>query len=108
MHDVRSLIQAHYGSNDLIQGMMAALAEAGHDIASPTVEMLNLVDQLHMGGLNSTKDQAELVGITSDMRVLDAGCGVGGSKSLFGLQVWLSSGGNRSDVAICRSGGNAQ
>jgi SAM-dependent methyltransferase len=80
MHDVGSLIQAHYGSNDLIQGMMAALARAGHDTASPTVEMLNLVDQLHMGGLNSTKDQAELVGITSDMRVLDAGCGVGGSS----------------------------
>ena len=80
MHDVRSLIQAHYGSNDLIQGMMATLAGAGHDIASPTVEMLNLVDQVHMGGLNSTKDQAELVGITSDMRVLDAGCGVGGSS----------------------------
>src|SRR4051812_36044040 len=64
MHDVRSLIQDHYGSNDLIQGMMAALTRAGHDTASPTMEMLNLVDQLHMGGLNSTKDQAELVGIT--------------------------------------------
>ena len=63
--------------------MMAALARAGHDIARPTVEMLNLVDQLHMGGLNSTKDQAELVGVTSDMRVLDAGAELVGRVAIW-------------------------
>ncbi len=59
---------------------MRALQEAGHDTANPTVEMLNLIDQLHGGGLDSTKAQAELIGVTKDMRVLDAGCGVGGSS----------------------------
>ena len=42
--------------------------------------MLNLIDQLHGGGINSTKAQAELVNIGADTRVLDAGCGVGGSS----------------------------
>jgi SAM-dependent methyltransferase len=42
--------------------------------------MLNLVDQLHGGGLNSTKVQAGLVPINQDTRLLDAGCGVGGSS----------------------------
>ena len=42
--------------------------------------MLNLVDQLHVGGLNATKTQADLIAITDEMRVLDAGCGVGGSS----------------------------
>ena len=56
MHDVMSLIQAHYGSNNLVQGMMAALARAGHDIANPTVETSYRVDQLHMGGLQFDED----------------------------------------------------
>ncbi len=79
MADPTSSIQTHYGSDDLVNRIMSALEAAGHDTANPTVEMLNLIDQLHGGGLNSTKAQAELVGITGEMRVLDAGCGVGGS-----------------------------
>jgi len=80
MTDVRSSIQTHYGSDGLVERMMGALMAAGHDTANPTVEMLNLIDQLHVGGLNSTKAQAQLVGVAKDMRVLDAGCGVGGSS----------------------------
>lgn len=80
MAEPTSSIQTHYGSDDLVDRIMSALATAGHDIANPTVEMLNLIDQLHGGGVNSTKTQAELVGITSNMRVLDAGCGIGGSS----------------------------
>ncbi len=79
MADPTSSIQTHYGSDDLVGSIMSALKDAGHDTANPTVEMLNLVDQLHGGGLNSTKAQAELVSIAEDTRVLDAGCGVGGS-----------------------------
>jgi SAM-dependent methyltransferase len=70
----------HYGSHDLVERIMAALAAAGHDTSKPTVEMLYLIDQLHGGGLNSTKNQAGLVAIDKDTRVLDAGCGVGGSS----------------------------
>src|SRR5262245_2871767 len=80
MPEVTPSIQAHYGSEGIVERTTAALAAAGHDVSRPTVEMLNLADQLHVGGLNSTKVQAELVGITKDMRVLDAGCGVGGSS----------------------------
>ena len=91
MAEVTSLIQSHYGSDDLLAGIMTALARAGHDITNPTVEMLNMVDQLHVGGLNSTRDQAERVAVTKDMRVLDAGCGVGGSSRFlahhYGCQV---------------------
>jgi SAM-dependent methyltransferase len=80
MPDVTSSIQTHYGSDGLIDRMMAALTAAGQDTAKPTVDMLNRVDQLHVGGLNSTKTLAELVSPTNDIRVLDAGCGVGGSS----------------------------
>ena len=80
MPAVTSTVQAHYGSEGIVDRMMRALAAAGHDVSKPTVEMLNLVDQLHVGGLNATKTQADLIAITDELRVLDAGCGVGGSS----------------------------
>ena len=61
MPDISSSIQAHYGSEGIVERIVAALAAAGHDVSKPTVEMLNLADQLHVGGLNSTKAQAALV-----------------------------------------------
>ena len=80
MPEVTSSVQAHYGFESIVDRMLAALATAGHDVSKPTVDMLNLIDQLHTGGLNSMKTQAELVGMTGSMRVLDARCGVGGSS----------------------------
>jgi len=69
-----------YASDDLVGRILATLAAAGHDVTKPTVEILNLVDQLHGGGLNSTKAQAALIPIGKETRVLDAGCGIGGSS----------------------------
>src|SRR5262245_61908054 len=80
MTDARQSIQKQYGANDLVDRVAAALRALGHDPAHPTVATLNLVDQLHTGGLGSTKSQAELVGIARGMRVLDAGCGLGGAS----------------------------
>jgi len=80
MADTTSSVQTHYGSGELVDRILEALAAAGHDTANPTVEMLNLIDQLHGGGFNSTKAQAELVGFAKESRVVDAGCGVGGSS----------------------------
>jgi ubiquinone/menaquinone biosynthesis C-methylase UbiE len=73
----------HYGADNLVERILGALAAAGHDTSKPTVEMLYLIDQLHGGGLNSTKNQAGLVPIDKNTRVLDAGCGVGGSSRYF-------------------------
>ena len=76
MPDARASIEKHYGFDGLADRIMAALEAAGHDTANLTVEMLNLVDQMHFGGLNSTKRQAEALGLVrweSSMR--DAGSG---------------------------------
>jgi SAM-dependent methyltransferase len=80
MPDARASIEKHYGSDDLAGRLVAALKSAGHDTENLTVEMLNLVDQMHFGGLNSTKRHAESLGLVKKMRVLDAGCGIGGSS----------------------------
>ena len=48
MSQLVSSVQAHYGCKDLVARMMTALAAAGHDVSNPTVNMLNLIDQLHV------------------------------------------------------------
>ena len=75
-----SAVIEHYRVDDLVDRILRALAAAGHDIGRPTVEMFNLADQMHGGGLNATMVQAKLAGIAGGMRVLDAGCGIGGSS----------------------------
>ena len=80
MPHARASIEKHYGFDDLVDRIMAVLKAAGHDTAHLTVEMLNLIDQMHFGGLNSTKRQAEALDLVKGMRVLDAGCGIGGSS----------------------------
>jgi sarcosine/dimethylglycine N-methyltransferase len=80
MTDTTSTVASHYGSTDLVERILRVLGEAGHDTAHPTVAMFNLVDQLHGGGINATKALAEWAGLAKGMRVLDAGCGIGGSS----------------------------
>ncbi|MBT3990516.1 MAG: methyltransferase domain-containing protein [Rhodospirillaceae bacterium] len=91
MTNATSTIQTHYGSNDLVDRILSALEKAGNDTSNLTVEMLNLVDQLHGGGLKSTIAQAGMVQIGKDTKVFDAGCGVGGSSryiaNAFGCQI---------------------
>lgn len=79
MSDTDATIR-HYAADDLVSQILSALSAAGHDVSKPTVEMLFLIDQLHGGGLNSTKAQAALLPLDEDTRVLDAGCGIGGAS----------------------------
>jgi hypothetical protein len=55
MAETRSSVQTHYGSQNLVNRILDVLNEAGLDVEKPTVEMLNLVDQLHGGGLTFNK-----------------------------------------------------
>ena len=80
MAEPTAAIQALYGSEGLVERILAALEADGQDIRNPTVEMFQHVDQLHGGGLAQTEVLAELAGVTEGIRVLDAGCGIGGSS----------------------------
>src|SRR5262249_27288831 len=82
MTEATSSILGHYGAEDLVNRIMRALAAAGYNTVSPTVEMLNLIDQLHGGGLNSTKVQVEMAGVAKDKRMIDAGSRGGGAIAL--------------------------
>ena len=105
MPDARASIEKHYGFDGLADRITAAVDSAGHDTANLTVEMLNLVDQMHFGGLNSTKRQAEALEGGASPR-----CGMRDRRleSLPGSYLWLSDQSDRPHVATCRGGGTPQ
>ena len=76
-HDDRS-VGAHYGSGDLATRILEALRTAGKDPDALATADLTPVDQLHARGRGATLELARLAGITSGMRVLDVGGGLGG------------------------------
>ena len=108
MPDARASIEKHYGFDGLADRIMAALEAAGHDTANLTVEMLNLVDQMHFGGLNSTKRQAEALGLVKGMRSPRCGMRDRRLELAPGSDLWMSDQSDRPHVATCRGGGTPQ
>ena len=75
-------VSAHYNSEDLKDKIFKALENLGRDITSLTPKELAPIDQLHTGGAWATRAVLELAGIEPGSRILDAGCGIGGSSRL--------------------------
>ncbi|MDH5593256.1 MAG: methyltransferase domain-containing protein [Gammaproteobacteria bacterium] len=72
-------IQSYYSPNDLYNRILAGLDEIGKDMSRLTLDDLQPVDEFHIRGDTATRELINLSGFTSDMHVLDVGCGVGGS-----------------------------
>ncbi len=79
MSDEAVSVARHYGRPGLLDRLLDALRAEGHDPAHPTAADLRPHDQLHGGGFPATRALADLAGVTPGMRVLDAGCGIGGA-----------------------------
>ncbi|MBF0377606.1 MAG: class I SAM-dependent methyltransferase [Desulfamplus sp.] len=75
-------ITSHYGSDDLVSKIFSALARAGKDISNLEIKDLSIIDQLHTGGHIATLELAKRAGISEVNRIIDAGCGIGGSSRL--------------------------
>jgi ubiquinone/menaquinone biosynthesis C-methylase UbiE len=84
MGDTSKSIETHYTHGGLLKRIFTALERAGHETCELTPEILGPIEHLHTGGLGFTKEQAEKVGFTSGMQVLDLGCGVGGPARYIG------------------------
>lgn len=72
-------VAAHYGQNDLTRKLLDALAANGVDLNSLSVETLGVVDEFHIGGRAATEHAVAKMALTSNMHVLDVGCGIGGA-----------------------------
>ncbi len=79
---MESQVKNHYHAQDLIRKIQAALESEGKNIDSLAPRDLAPVDQLHTGGAPVTLSLMGKAGLARDARVLDAGCGLGGSSRL--------------------------
>ncbi len=75
-------VAAYYHSSDLSGRIFRALADAGKNTRSLELKDLAAIDQLHTGGFRATLKLAQSAGIEPGIRILDAGCGIGGSSRL--------------------------
>jgi ubiquinone/menaquinone biosynthesis C-methylase UbiE len=80
MTTVEALVQGYYGRSDLLQRIEARLKSIGVDPQKPGFRDLHPFDQLHGFGILATEEHAARAGVRAGMRVLDLGCGLGGSS----------------------------
>ena len=76
---VEATVADHYGTEGILTRIESALQSVGIDPASATAADLKPVDEFHIGGVAATQALLDQVGLTRDMRVLDIGCGIGGT-----------------------------
>lgn len=77
MMDVAKSVATHYDTGTLLERIRAGLSAAGVD--APTPADLKPVDEFHTGGLDATEALLDPLRIAPKMRVVDLGCGIGGT-----------------------------
>ncbi|MHB8347156.1 MAG: class I SAM-dependent methyltransferase [Acidiferrobacterales bacterium] len=75
-------VSENYGIGHVLDRILAALEKLGKSPDSVTIEDLAAVDEFHIGGRQASEDLLAQLGLSSADRVLDIGCGLGGTARL--------------------------
>src|SRR5215831_7686182 len=78
MSDPAVAIERHYGRGGLLDRILAALQEAGKDVANLLIDDLAPIDELHSRRRQATRDLAGMLAPKPEERVLDRGGGLAG------------------------------
>ena len=77
-------INNQYGKSNLGTLILATLQSKGIDTAKKIQDVLAPIEELHLRGRRATLELAHEIGLNENMKVLDIGCGIGGSaRTLF-------------------------
>ena len=80
MSDTETAVAAHYTTGELTDRIKAALTQLGLDPDNFAPDDLKAGDEFHTGGLQATEHFLTHLTIAPNMRVLDVGCGIGGTS----------------------------
>ncbi|MCG5497309.1 class I SAM-dependent methyltransferase [Ectothiorhodospira haloalkaliphila] len=83
--DVRALAR-RYAEPDLLDRLRRALTTRGLDPDRLSCDDIAAIDQLHVGGRAASRALAARAGLETGMRVLDLGCGTGGTSRLLAAE----------------------
>lgn len=72
-------VEKHYGVGGLLESILEALRALGKDLDQLTPSDLAPVDGFHIRGREATAELAQLAELSPGLRVVDVGCGLGGS-----------------------------
>ncbi|HUP10699.1 MAG TPA: methyltransferase domain-containing protein, partial [Niastella sp.] len=75
-------IQSHYAYNNLYEVVLNALGIAGISANNVNRKDITAIDEFHVRGQEVSLELAASAGLQTGMRVLDAGCGLGGACRL--------------------------
>jgi MPBQ/MSBQ methyltransferase len=76
---VQTTVEQHYGRGRILDSIIAALRQTGKDLDRLKPEDLAPVDEFHVRGREATVELARRAALGPGTRVLDVGCGLGGS-----------------------------
>lgn len=78
MKTYTTLINDHYGHENLGENILTAYEQAGKNIHSLTRDDISSFDEFHIRGRDASRELAQLVDLQAGEKVLDIGSGVGG------------------------------
>jgi SAM-dependent methyltransferase len=84
MTDISTRVREHYRAADLTDRIKSALATLVPEGEKLTVAQLAPLDQFHTRGILATTELADAAELAPSTRVLDLGCGIGGSARYLG------------------------
>ena len=79
MENARNFVECHYARGEILNSILMALRGMGKDISRLAPADLAPVDEFHIRGREATVELANRAALRPGLRVLDVGCGLGGS-----------------------------